>query len=294
MIAVIAIIDTNRKTKMIETPVLQPIQLPFPSYVAGSGIIEGSRGNTAIGTAVAGIVKTIFVQVGDEVDAGEPLFKIDDSDLQAQLVTARANLKEAEAKLEKPQHRLNYALQLKQRDAKAISEQALSDLRDDVDAAKAALESAKARVEQLELEIARCLVRAPASGRILKVNVRTGEYAESARLATPLMLLGDDKRVHLRVDVDENDSWRIRPEAKAVAYVRGNPQLNVAVRFEYIEPYVLPKSALTGQSTERTDIRVLQVIYSFERSALPVYVGQQMDVYIQAPAAGQKTNNRSP
>jgi len=28
---------------------------------------------------------------------------------------------------------------------------------------------------------------------------------------------------------------------------------------------------------------VLQVIYSFDRAALPVYVGQQMDAYIEAP-----------
>jgi len=38
----------------------------------------------------------------------------------------------------------------------------------------------------------------------------------------------------------------------------------------------------------RVDTRVLQVIYSFERGELPIYVGQQMDVFIEAaevPAA---------
>jgi hypothetical protein len=39
---------------------------------------------------------------------------------------------------------------------------------------------------------------------------------------------------------------------------------------------------LTGDSTERVDTRVLQVLYSFNRSALPVYVGQQVDVSIEA------------
>jgi hypothetical protein len=39
---------------------------------------------------------------------------------------------------------------------------------------------------------------------------------------------------------------------------------------------------LTGDSTERVDTRVLQIIYSFERGNLPIYVGQQMDVYIDA------------
>ena len=33
-----------------------------------------------------------------------------------------------------------------------------------------------------------------------------------------------------------------------------------------------------------SDVRVLQVVYSFPRARLPVYLGQQMDAYIQAPS----------
>ena len=33
-------------------------------------------------------------------------------------------------------------------------------------------------------------------------------------------------------------------------------------------------NALTGDSAERVDTRVLQVLYSFERGPWPVYVGQ--------------------
>jgi HlyD family secretion protein len=44
---------------------------------------------------------------------------------------------------------------------------------------------------------------------------------------------------------------------------------------------------LTGGPTERVDTRVLQVIYGFERGSLPIYVGQQMDVYIDASPAPQ-------
>jgi hypothetical protein len=31
---------------------------------------------------------------------------------------------------------------------------------------------------------------------------------------------------------------------------------------------------------------VLQVLYQFDRGRLPIYVGQQMDVFIDAPPAG--------
>lgn len=109
---------------------------------------------------------------------------------------------------------------------------------------------------------------------MLQVNTRIGEYAQGGGQSRPLLLLGDDSRVYLRVDIDENDAWRVHPQAPARAFVRGNPQLQSPLRFEYIEPVVAPKTALTGQGTERSDVRALQVIYSFERGTLPVYLGQ--------------------
>jgi hypothetical protein len=45
----------------------------------------------------------------------------------------------------------------------------------------------------------------------------------------------------------------------------------------------MPKRSLTGDTLERIDTRVLQVIYSFPADALPVYAGQQMDVFIDSP-----------
>jgi len=50
---------------------------------------------------------------------------------------------------------------------------------------------------------------------------------------------------------------------------------------------VVPKVLLTGDTTQRTDTRVLQVVYSFDPKSLPLYIGQQMDVFIEA--AGSNT-----
>ena len=122
-------------------------------------------------------------------------------------------------------------------------------------------------------------------GRILQIKIRPGEYAQSGMVNPPLMLLGDDRRLHVRVDINENDAWRVKPTAPAMAYIPGNPDLRVQLQFERIEPYAVPKVSLTGESTERTDTRVLQVIYSFERGELPIYIGQRMNVHIEGPDA---------
>ena len=86
---------------------------------------------------------------------------------------------------------------------------------------------------------------------------------------------------HIRVDVDEHEAWRVRPEATATAAVRGNTNLKTPLTFVRFEPFVVPKKSLTGDSTERVDTRVLQVIYRVENDALPLFVGQQMDIFIE-------------
>ena len=74
------------------------------------------------------------------------------------------------------------------------------------------------------------------------------------------------------------------PQNCAVAYLRGNRDIGCDLKFYRIEPYVIPKKSLTGDSTERVDTRVLQVLYTFEPGDKPIYVGQQMDVFIETPA----------
>ena len=71
--------------------------------------------------------------------------------------------------------------------------------------------------------------------------------------------------------------------ASAVASVRGDSAHHYNLHFVRFEPYVIPKKNLTGDSTERVDTRVLQVIYSMTNDGR-VYVGQQMDVFIDARA----------
>lgn len=281
-IAVIVVIDTNRRVA-VPAPAVQPAQAPFSSFVAGAGIAEIGRGNIAIATTMTGVAREIYVKVGDRVSAGDQLFKIDDRDLQARLGVELAKIKEARAAVDKPRHRLDFIARLQRLDPGVVSRQAISDLRDDVGAAQATVDSSTAVAEQTKVAIERSVVRAPSAGRVLQINIRVGEDADTKSVGAPLMLMGDDSRVYVRVDIDESDAWRVRPEAEAVAIVRGNPRLRTSLKFEYIEPYVTPKTSLTGRSTERSDVRVLQVIYSFDRSAIPVYVGQQLDVFIQTP-----------
>lgn len=310
------VIMGNRSQPVAQT-VVQPANAPFRSYIFGPGIVEASTENIAIGTPVSGIITAVYVKWGDRVKAGDHLFKVDTRDLEAQLIPANAKIKEVEAQLlpatakvdeakstlAKAENRLKVGEGLEP--GVSISAEEVANRRFDVETdnatvasaeaqveqVRAQIASAKAQVEQIEREIELRTIRAPVSGRILQMKTRPGEYAQSGVLSTPLMLLGDDTRLHVRVDVDENDAWRFQPCAPAIASVRGNPEIKTPLQYVRTDPDVIPKVTLTGDTTQRTDTRVLQVIYSFDPASLPLYVGQLMDVFIEAAPIGGTTSD---
>ena len=155
----------------------------------------------------------------------------------------------------------------------------------DVEIAKAAVGEAQAQIEEVQTEIERATVVAPTDGVILQVNVHAGERV-SDRETEALVVLGDINTYHVRVDIDERDIARFQPGAPAKAYPRGDAAHEVVMRFVRVEPYVIPKQSLTGDNTERVDTRVLQVLYAIEKTGHAVYVGQQLDVFIDDGESG--------
>jgi len=278
----------------------QPITLPAASYyknfIAGSGIIETKSQNIQIGTLVGGIVDTVHVKVGDKVKAGTPLFSLDKRQAHDDLITqkaavvkAEASLKQAKASLKDAQDKYQIAKNI--RDRRAISLDDFLTRENAYFIAKAAYVSAeadwavaKATLNRNQTNLDILTIKAPIDCEVLQINVHPGEFAQAGPLATPLMLVGNVEDIHIRIDVDENDAWRFVPGASAIAYLRGNSAFRMELEFDHLEPFVLPKTSLTGDSTERVDIRVLQPIYKIN-SKLPVqsYIGQQVDVFIEVP-----------
>ncbi len=161
----------------------------------------------------------------------------------------------------------------------------------DRDVSRADLKRSESEAGKIDTELDRLVVRALVAGRVLQVNVRPGEYV-GAPANQPLVILGDIDKLHVRVDIDEYDIARLDPEAAATAFPRGNLQERYPLDFVRVEPFVVPKKSLTGDTTERVDTRVLQVIYAFDPTGRPpLFVGQQVDVYIDA-AGGQAPAER--
>jgi len=305
LFAIYSVVSSNQPMPVAEA-VAEPASAPYKSYIAGSGIIEAKSQNIAIGTPLPGIVIKVAVKVGDKVKTGAPLFYLDDRDTRAELAIKSADLVKAKADVIVAKASVSDTQSLSQlaeavTDRRAISSEELLKRRNALLVAKAKLDSALAVVQQAEANLAntqttleRLVVRASVDGDVLQVNVRPGEFAQAGFLNTPLLVLGNMDQFHVRVDIDENDAWRFDRNSKAIAYLRGNRNFKAELTLAYLEPFVVPKKSLTGDSTERVDMRVLQALYSFDRNQLPVYVGQQMDVFIEAQDYVPDQNSQPP
>lgn len=322
----------------IENP---PPKSPFAHSVAGSGIIEASSLNVDIGTAIDGPIEAVFVQPGQFVKKGDPLFRVDTRELAAIVKQSEAaqtvtvanfnrlinqprseEIPPLEAQVKEAQYRLSdeftqYNLYQNVSDKRAISfndynqrkyaariakaqfQRAKADLEllkagawiEDIKVASQQVEEAAATLETAQTQFERATVRAPFDGMVMQVNINAGDFARGSREDTvfedPLMIFGAVDPLHVRIDVDEDDAWRIFAGAPAYAYVRGNRDICFALEFVRIEPYVIPKRTLTGENLERVDTRVLQLIYRFQKRNLPIYLGQLLDVFIESkPSQG--------
>ena len=154
----------------------------------------------------------------------------------------------------------------------------------DLQVARATVAQHKAQVDEMRVDLERLTVKAPIAGQILRVNVRSGEFVGQPAGQT-LIILGDLQQVHVRADIDEVDIPRFEQGGQAKAFVRGAADRPIPLKFVRVEPYVQPKKSLTGGSNERVDTRVLQVIFAIDQSQPAVYVGQQVDVFIDVKPA---------
>ncbi len=163
----------------------------------------------------------------------------------------------------------------------------------DIEIAEQELALAQAGVARVRADIARLTSHAPIDGVILRSTARVGQFA-SAQGDQPLMILGDTRVLHVRVDINETDGPKASPAAPATAALRGSAGTTYPLTFVRAEPLVIPKRTLTGDAPERVDTRVLQFIYAFAQPPDFAYVGQIADVYIQTRPEEDRPTLASP
>jgi multidrug efflux pump subunit AcrA (membrane-fusion protein) len=71
-------------------PPIEPARSPYADTLAAAGIVEAQTENIAVGSSTPGVVVEVLVQVGDTVQSGQPLFRLDNRQLRGELAVKRA------------------------------------------------------------------------------------------------------------------------------------------------------------------------------------------------------------
>lgn len=175
-----------------EIPVISVMEEPAVTFTDYSASIEG-KVNVDIRPQVDGYLDKIFVDEGARVQAGQPLFKINDRVYQEQLNTANATMESAKARLRTAQIEVDKITPLVKN--KVVSEVQLSTAQASFSEAQAAVSQAKSTIASAKINIGFSLVKAPISGFIGKIPKRVGNLVGKGD-AEPMTTLSDTREVY--------------------------------------------------------------------------------------------------
>ncbi|MGD8868652.1 MAG: efflux RND transporter periplasmic adaptor subunit [Gemmatimonadales bacterium] len=194
--------------------------------ITGSGQIEAVQ-SIELRPEVEGRLVGILVREGTEVQAGQPLFKVDDAELKAQVARL-----EAERDL---------ARQALRRTRELLEQNASSEA--DLELAEANARSSEAQLELTQLRLDRTVVRAPFSGIVGERFVSLGDYVTSSTRLVSLQTVDPQRAVF---QVPERYARRLSLGQEVTFYVAALPGVEFTGRVDFVDPVVqLPARTIT-------------------------------------------------
>jgi RND family efflux transporter MFP subunit len=176
--------------------------------------------SVAVRPRVDGQITQILFREGDNVRAGQPLFKLDDREARAALAQARAGLISARATAVQARADFVRAEQLVGKGF--ISASVVDQRRALAETAEAQIGSAEAQVQSAAAMLDYFTIRAPVSGRTGEIGFRVGANVRAGE-ATPLVTVNQLSPIHVRFLVPPGD-------VQAVRAAMAGPGITVTVR----------------------------------------------------------------
>jgi multidrug efflux system membrane fusion protein len=156
---------------------------------------------------VGGTLTEIHFQDGQIVHRGDLLFVIDPRPYEIKLAQAKAQLETATARVALANTQLSRAQSLRR--SEFATQETVDQRTNDQDASQAAVEDAKARIRDAQLDLEYCHVTAPFTGRIGARQVSVGSLVAGSRAAvsptTLLATLVSLDPIYLDFDMSESD-----------------------------------------------------------------------------------------
>src|SRR5512143_81088 len=175
-------------------------QIAAPLTIAANGVVEPLQ-TVAIEAQVGGALETVTFNEGQDVQAGQVLFKLDARPFEAALRQAEATLARDEAQAQSAQRDAERYKALAEKDyvTKSQADQAQTAAA----ATLASVQADKAAVDNARLNLNYTTIRAPISGRTGRLLVRRGNIVKQN--SEPLVVINQLRPILVRFPVPQHD-----------------------------------------------------------------------------------------
>jgi len=149
---------------------------------------------------------------------------------------------------------------------------------EDVAAARADVEVARARVTQAEDYYDNTFIRSPVEGVVVKRFMNPGESISYESLYQPVITVTDTTHMTVRAEIDETDIGKIQVGQRAEIHCDAFPGRTFSGRVVRISGGLGKKNIRTDNPLEKVDTDVLESFVEVEPGT-PLRVGLRVDLY---------------
>jgi len=263
---------------------------PYAAIANGKADVEG--GIISVAARRAGVVQEVYVQEGERVTKGQILARQEDEDPRLAVSRARAEVAQAEAQIRVMQvkaqaARREYDRLARLADSNYVAKQRLDQQMDQIrdweaqiDAQRAAVATARARMNEAQYDLELTVIRAPVDGIVVRRYANPGAGASTLNVSNMFDIEPVAARI-VRAEIVES----------AIPSVAVGQAVEVVPEADETKVYVgtvLRRAAVFGarklqsdDPSERSDERVVEVVVSADDA--PLLIGQRVLVKFMKP-----------
>lgn len=229
--------------------------------------LEG-KVNVEIRPQVEGYLERVFIDEGQYVKAGQPLFKISDHPYREQINNAKASLQAAEATILNAQLEVDKLTPLVQN--KVISDVQLRAAQASYKAARATAEQAKAMLAAAQINMGYTLISAPVSGYVGRLPKKQGALITRTD-PDALTQLSDVHEVYAYFSLSENDFIRFKAQYAGNTLeekLKNLPPVSLMLADNTIYPLEGKIDMIDGQFDKHTGAITLRAIFPNDKGLI--------------------------
>jgi macrolide-specific efflux system membrane fusion protein len=270
-----------------------------PPVLATSPVVKGDIENTvvatgsleafkliSVGAQASGQIKSLKVQLGDKVKAGDLIAEIDPTTQLNNVRNAEAAVTSTRAQRAVQTANLRQAELAFERQKTMIADEATS--KADYESAEATLAATKAQVEALDAQIEQgqtqlatakanlgyTKIMAPMDGTIVAVVVKEGQTVNAVQSAPTIVKLANLDVMTVSAEISEADVIKVQPGQTAYFTILGNLDKRYYGKLRTIEPAPESVQSETSTTSSSTSSNTTQAIYYNGQFEVPNTTGE--------------------